>query len=27
VELWKEFDGVGLLEQLGMERKPKEINK
>jgi len=27
VELWKEFDGVGLLEQLGMELKPKEINK
>ena len=23
VELWEEFDGVGLLEQLGMELKPK----
>ena len=27
VELWEEFDGVGLLEQLGMELKPKEIKK
>ena len=23
VELWEEFDGVGLLEQLGMELRPK----
>jgi predicted ester cyclase len=27
VELWEEFDGVGLLEQLGMELKPIEAKK
>ena len=27
VELWEEFDGVGLFEQLGMELKPKEAKK
>lgn len=27
VELWEEFDGVGLLEQLGMELKPVETKK
>jgi len=27
VEMWEEFDGMGLLEQLGMELRPKELKK